>query len=72
MKGLDNRHVARTGDDGDIEAAREYELPHHQLGSGSDDDDVDDGDGNGDARGRSSDDSGDVRHTDLNPGRRLI
>jgi len=47
-------------------------LPHHQLGSGSDDDDVDDGDGNGDAGGRSSDDSGDVRHTDLNPGRRLI
>lgn len=38
MTGLDKRHVAGSGD---VEAAEEYEIPLHQLGSGSDDDDDD-------------------------------
>jgi len=39
MIGLDKRHVAGGSGDADVEAAGEYELPHHQLGSDDDDDD---------------------------------
>jgi hypothetical protein len=68
--GLDNRRVARAGEDGDIEAAREYELPLHQLGSGSGSDD-DDGNEVGVVR-RSSNGSLDIMDRDLNSGRRLV
>lgn len=37
--GLDNGRAVRNGSV-DVEAAREYELPQHQLGSGSDDEDT--------------------------------
>jgi len=39
MIGLDIRHVAEGSGDMDVEAAGEYELPLHQLGSDDDDDD---------------------------------
>ena len=42
MIGLDIRHVAEGSGDMDVEAAGEYELTLHQLGSDDDDDDDDD------------------------------
>jgi len=42
MAGLDKRHVAGGSGDVNLEAAGEYDLPLHQLGSGSDSDDDDD------------------------------
>jgi hypothetical protein len=68
--GLDNRHVARTGEYGDIEAAREYELPHHQLGTGSGSDD--DGDNESEVARKSSNESLDIMDRDLTSGRRLV
>ena len=44
MAGLDKRHVAGGSGDVNLEAAGEYDLPLHQLGSGSDSDDDDDDD----------------------------
>lgn len=40
MSGLDNGRAVRDGSV-DVEAAREYELPQHQLGSESDGEDED-------------------------------